>query len=149
MSAQIHSLSDYIADDDLVLVPEGQYELSYKHHATWLYMGRFPKVAITFRIMDLGDHYEKPVLAYYNPSKIMGKPRKNGQFSAGWRSRFMWDYSMCFGKPPRKDRIVMDKFKESFVIGKVRTVTHNHNQKKYPDGLQYSVVDELVGVLKL
>lgn len=99
--------------------------------------------------MSIGEHYDKPVLAHYNPKRIMGKPRKNGQFSAGWRSRFMWDYTSCFGRPIRKDRIQMDKFKDSFVIGNVRTVTHNHNQKKYPEGLEYSVVNDLEGVLKL
>jgi len=149
MNAQIHSISDYIADDDLILVPEGQYELAYQYHATWLYMGRYPKVSVTFRIMDIGEHYEKPVLAHYNPKRIMGKPRKNGQFSAGWRSRFMWDYSTCFGRPKRKDRIAMDKFKEHFVIGNVKTVTHNHKQKKYPEGLEYSIVNELNGLLTL
>ena len=145
MSAKIHSLSDYIPDDDLVKIPDGEYQLSYRHHATWLYMGRFPKIVITFRIADLGEHFDKPILAYYNPKKIVGKPRKNGHFHAGWRSRFMWDYSMCFGKPERKDRISMCRFKEHIVMAKVRTVTHNRDQKKYPEGLEYSIVGELLG----
>jgi len=145
MSAEIHSLSDYIPDDDLVKIPDGEYQLSYRHHATWLYMGRFPKVVVTYRIADMGEHFDKPILGYYNASKIVGKPRKNGHFSAGWRSRLMWDYAICFGKPARKDRISMCRFKEHLVLGKVRTVTHNRDQKAYPDGLSYSVVGELLG----
>ena len=145
MSAKVHNLSDYIPDDDLVKIPDGEYQVSYRHHATWLYMGRFPKIVVTFRIADLGEHFDKPILAYYNPSKIVGKPRKNGHFHAGWRSRFMWDYTACFGKPIRKDRISMCRFKEHLVRAKVRTVTHNRDQKQYPEGLEYSIVSELLG----
>ena len=144
MNAEIHSLSDYIPDDDLILVPDGEYELSYQHYKTWLYQGRYPKVVVAFRIFDLGEHNDKPVMAYYN-AKIKGKPRKNGQFTAGWRSRLMWDYAQCFGKPARKDRITMSRFKHHLVKAQVRTVTHNSGQKKYPSGLEYSVVDELLG----
>lgn len=146
MSAEIHSLSDYIPDDDLVLVPEGEYVLSYRHHVTWFYMGRYPKVVVTFRIFDIGEHHDKPVLAYYNPSKIVGKSRKNGHFEAGWRSRFMWDYTKCFGKPFRKDRISMCRFKQNLVRARIRTVEKNRDQKEYPDGLKYSIVAELLGV---
>ena len=145
MSADIHSLSDYIPDDDLILIPDGEYQLSYRHHVTWNFMGRSPKLIITFRIMDMGEHYEKPILSYYNVNKIIGKPRKNGHFSAGWRSNIMMDYATCFEKPPRKDRISMCRFKEHFVIAKIRTVTKNREQKKYPDSLRYSVVHELLG----
>ncbi|NND82509.1 MAG: hypothetical protein HKN50_08790 [Gammaproteobacteria bacterium] len=147
MSARIHSLDEYIPEDDLILIPPGEYELSYQYHVTWLYMGRIPKVVVAFRIASLGEHFGKPIFAYYNVGKISGKPRKNGQFSVGWRSRFMWDYAMCFGKPIRKDRIPMVRFREHIVIGKLRTVTSNHEQKKYPESLQYSVVDELTGLM--
>jgi hypothetical protein len=148
MSAVIHSLSDYTSDDDLVLVPQGEYILSYQHHTTWFFMGRFPKVVVTYRIFDMGEQNDKPILAYYNPKKIIGKPRKNGHFTAGWRSRFMWDYANCFGKPARQDRIPMCRFKDNLVVAKIRTVTHNRDQRKYPEGLEYSVVSELLGVYK-
>lgn len=149
MSAELHNLNDYLNDEDLVHIPEGEYELAYQHHATWLYMGRFPKVVVTFRIFDMCEHHGKQVLAYYNPSKIHGKPRRNGLFNAGWRSRFMWDYSACFGKPKRKDKIPMCRFKNHIVTGKVRTVTPNRDQRTYPDGLQYSIVGELTGVKEI
>ena len=145
MTAKLIHMPDRLPDDDLVLIPEGEYELSYQYHATWLYMGRIPKVIVAFRIFDMGEHYDKPVLAYYNPKQLKGKPRRNGHFSAGWRSRLMWDYSMCFGKPPRQDRISMCRFKEHIVVGKVRTVTNNRLQREYPEGLRYSIVGELLG----
>lgn len=145
MSALLHSFSDYVPADDLILIPEGEYELSYRHHHTWLYMGRYPKLVILFRISSNGEHFDKPIFAYYNVRKINGQPRKNGQFTVGWRSDFMMDYSICFGTPRRKDRIPMDRFRDHLVTGKLRTVTHNRNQKKYPEGLEYSVVGELTG----
>ncbi len=148
MSAEIKHFPDQLPDDDLVLVPDGEYQLSYRFHTTWLYMGRIPKVVVVFRIADYGEHFDKPILRYYNPSKIFGKPRKNGVFSAGWRSCLMWDYAKCFGKPARKDRIPMGRFKDHLIRGKTRTVTHNKDQKRYPDGLTYSVVCELLGLVE-
>jgi len=149
MSAEILSLSGYHSDDDLILIPEGEYQLSYQYHETWVWMGKAPKLSITFRIFDMGEHNNKPILAHYNLSKIIGKPRKNGHFSAGWRSNLMWEYVQCFGKPPRKDRISMCPFKEHLVIGKIRTVTKNHKQKKYHEALRYSVIDELLGKVEV
>jgi len=149
MRSKVSHITDYLPDDDLVLVPESEYQLAYLNHVTWLYMGRIPKVVVTFQIMDYGEHHLKQVSAYYNPKKLIGKPRRKGRFSAGWRSKFMMDYVTCFGRPTRKDEIVMNKFQEVIVKGKVRTVTHNRDQRKYPEGLQYSVVNELLGVLEL
>jgi len=149
MKAQIHTLSEYIADDDLVLLPEGEYQLSYQYHSTWFYMGKYPKLVVLFRVFDPGQHNDKPVLAYYNLRKIVGKPRKNGHFHVGWRSDFMWDYTTCFGRPPRRDRIAMSRFKDHFVKANIRTVTHNREQKKYPSGLEYSVVDNLLGKVEI
>ena len=144
MSAKTYSLSDQISFEDLILIPEGEYTLAYCYHQTWFYMGSIPKLLIAFRVSDFGLHYEKPLFAYFNLRKIMGKAGKNGKFNAGWRSRFMFEYAQCFDRPKRKDRISMRPFKENFVTASIRTVTHNRNQREYPNGLKYSVVEELL-----
>ena len=52
-----------VESDDSPLVPEGTYQMAYVNHSTYLFMGRQPKVAIFFRIIDLGDYFggERPV----------------------------------------------------------------------------------------
>jgi hypothetical protein len=146
MTADLHSMNDHILEDDFVLIPDGEHELQYLGHKTWLYMGRSPKIVVTFQIVSSGEHHGKIVFAYYNAMTITGKPRKNGRFTVGWRSDFMMDYATCFGKPLRRDRISMQPFRGQTVIGRLRTVTKNRDQRNYPDGLQYSVVDELTGI---
>lgn len=150
MKADIYQLpaNEYCKDDELILIPEGTYRLSYQYHRTWFYQGKFQKLIVMFRVMDFGDYFEAPLAAYYNVS-IKGKPKHNGTFKAGWRSRFMFDYATCFGKPVRKDRIPMTDFKKNLVLGKVRTVEKNYQQRDYPDTLKYSVVDSLLGVCEL
>jgi hypothetical protein len=40
----------------------------------------------------------------------------------------------------------MSAFERVIVRGRVRTVTSGSNQREIPDGLRYSVIDELVGL---
>ena len=90
-----------------------------------------------------------PLNAYYNVKKLTGKPKKDGHFSLGLRHDFTFDYSVCFGTPPRLDRISMCRFRNVMVEAEVRTVRHNRNQRLYPEGMQYSVVDHIKGVKQL
>ncbi len=149
MIAEVHTIYNDLPSDKPILVPDGQYSVSYVQHATWLFKGRHPKIVLTFAIQDFGEHHLKLVHAYYNASKLQGKPKKGGHFSAGWNSDFMFDYSTCFETPTRKDRISMCRFKGVLVKAKTRTVTHNRDQRKYPEGMQYSVIDRLEGIIKI
>ncbi len=149
MSASVHSLySNDLPNDKPILVPDGLYTVSYVQHATWLYMGRYPKIVVTFSIQDFGEFNLNHLNAYYNAKQLKGKPKKGGHFSAGWKSAFMLDYATCFETPKRNDRISMCRFNSVLVQAKVRTVTHNRTQREYPEGMQYSVIDQLEGVIR-
>ncbi len=75
--------------DDAPLIPEGIYQLAYVYHSTFLFMGRQPKVAIFFRIVDPGDYFGIALTAYYNVIKFIGNRGKSGGFgSRRVRERF-------------------------------------------------------------
>ncbi len=150
MSATIHKLiPNNQPGEDFIRVPEGVYNLAYTHHITWRYMGRYPKLVICFTIQDFGEYYLLPVNSYYNLKKIQGKPKRNGHFTAGKRSDFVLDYTVCFDIPARLDRISMCRFKNAIVQAHIRTVTHNRMQREYPEGLQYSVIDHIIGANRI
>lgn len=149
MTAALYDLDIHQHADQPIRVPEGNYTAAYSSHTTWLFKGRHPKVVITFIIQDLGEHFGKEIKAYYNVNKLSGKPRKNGHFSAGWKSNFMLDYTTLFGKPARKDRISMCRFKNCFVTVKAKTVAKNRDQREYPEDLQYSVVSQILGLVEI
>ena len=147
--ATVHSLySGELPNDKPILVPDSVYTVSFVNHITWLYMGRFPKIVVTFAIQDIGDFYLGHLNGYYNAKRLQGKPKKGGQFSVSWKSDFMLDYSTCFATPLRNDRINMCRFKNVLVQVRTRTVTRNRTQRKYPEGMRYSVIDRLEGVMR-
>ena len=136
-------------DDKPILIPDGQYTLAYLEHKTWLFKGKHPKLTVTFAIQDFGEFYLSHINAYYNLLRIKGKPSRNGHFIVGWKSDFMLDYSILFGTPVRKDRISMFKLRNIFVKATTRTVIKNRDQREYPEGLRYSVVDRLERAMEI
>lgn len=151
MSAQIHRLSEYHSHDSRLLIPEGKYDVGYTHHEAWVYNGRQPKISMFFRILTLGEHYEKPIRAFYNVKSFKsgkGKRSKGAKINVGWSSDFMLDYSICFGTPARKDRFNFQNFESHILRANVVTVKKNRKQRLLPEGLQYSKIDQLLGVVE-
>lgn len=140
---QIHTGA--IVDDDLPLVPPGEYALQYVQHRTWMMFRRCPKLIIEFAITD-DDMYSGVLLnKYYNVKKLKGKQGENGNFVVGRKSNFLREfYSVCPAYPPKRlDRIPMSRLEGIDIHGKVKTVTKGHDQKEIPEALQYSVIAEI------
>ena len=130
-----------------VILP-GKYEMTFQYHETRYLFGRAPKLYCHFKIVSIGDYFEQVVVRYYNLKSIKAKPRKGGAFQVGWHSDFVREYAMLFGLPQRLDRISCETFKGKIISGAIGTVSRNHKQKSLPDGLQYSVVTELIEVVQ-
>ena len=130
------------------LVKPGVYDLRYDFHETAVMFGRAPKLVLRFTIIEMGTEYFDTVQLpkSYNASKLMERPKKFGRFKVGFKSEFLRDYVRMFSMPVRLDRIPMSAFERVIVRGKVRVVTHGSDQRPIPDGLKYSVIDELVGL---
>jgi len=134
-------------DDARILIPSGSYEVGYTSHSAWVFAGKQPKLTINFRILTMGEHYEKPIRAFYNV-KSFKKRKRSPAINVGWSSDFMLDYSTCFEVPERTDRFNWDNFKKHILLAKVKSVRHNRKQRPLPNGLQYSIIDQLVGIVQ-
>ncbi len=129
------------------LIEAGTYELRFDYHATCVMFGRAPKLACWFTVVTMGPYFNTVKLArFYNVRRLIGRPARNGRFKAGWGCNFVREYGRLFRLPSRLDRIGMSEFGRHVILAKVRTVTHGADQRPIPDGLQYSVIDELIGI---
>ena len=87
-------------------IPAGKYSACIIDASTKLFFfGRSPKVVLTFRILDPGPYFEKLVRRFYAVKRIIGKPRRNGTFEAGPRSRLLRDISKLIDSRPPTDHI--------------------------------------------
>src|SRR6266478_334419 len=121
-----------------LLVPK-VYDLRFSHYETARMFGKVQKLILWFTIAEAGDFFEMKVARYYNVTRIIGAPRREGGFKVAYNSNFLREYASLFGMPSRLDRIPMSIFKGCFVKGKVKTVTTGRNQHEIPRELQYSV----------
>lgn len=128
------------------LVPPGLYDVAFDRYYTWMMFGRAPKLTLCFRIITMGEHFEKPLQRHYNIKKLIGRPSTNGRFKVGFSCDFLHEFATLFGAPTRMDRIPMTAFEKHIFIAKVRTVSKNSGQRQKPDGLHYSTIDELSGI---
>ena len=131
--------------DQLTRVPEGEYVLRFDFHETKRIF-KSGKIYLHFRIMNTGEHFEKPITAYYNCS-VMGKPGRGGKFRAGWKSNLMREVVGLTGElPKRTDRLNLNQLKTMLILGEVGTVNKTSQQRDLTEPLRYSVVRELLRV---
>ena len=128
------------------LVPPGTYDVSFCGFSTFVLFGRASKLNVQFKIMTMGEHFEKRVSRYYNVTRLIGRPGPNGRFKVGFTSDFLRDYARLFPVPNRLDRIPMSSFERHIFAAKVRTVDKGAQQEAIPDALRYSVIAELIGI---
>lgn len=134
------------------LVEPGEYDLVLVDYETSRMFGKAEKLALNFRIVTQGPHFGEVVSRYYNVKRIIGKPAKGGRFQVARGSNFLFEYMTIFehlGQPKRLDRVPMSHFENNIIIGRVKTVVKNYNQRKLPHALQYSVIEELLRVKEI
>lgn len=151
MTAQVYHLppSNRFNDPE-PLIPAGRYHLQMDAWETRLMFGKARKLIIWFWVAD-GEYAGVRLPAYYNVKQFKGAARKKGGFVVGKKSAFARDFftvlDQCdeLGTNYRLDRLPISELKHITILGIVRTVKQANN-KQIPKPLQYSVVDELVGV---
>lgn len=128
------------------LVPPGSYDVSYVGFSTFILFGRASKLNVQFKILTMGEHFEKRISRYYNITRLIGRPGINGRFKVGFSSDFLREYARLFPVPTRLDRIPMSAFEKHIFTAKVRTVEKGSQQEEIPAALRYSVISELIGI---
>jgi len=131
--------------DDAPLVAPGLYQLAFVSYRTALVYGRAHKVALRFQIIDQGEFYGTQLDRWYNCKRIIGRPKKNGNFQVGRHSDFLREYLTLFPDRVRRlDRISMKPYKCNVITGRIETVTKNARQQPLPEFMQYSIIRELL-----
>ena len=136
-------------DDDMVidntiphiLVPPGEYTLTYVRHQKFLYMGRQPKCLVVFKVMDFGAYFEQAIPCFYRVRKFT----KDGRLVAGPRSRLVRDLQTCGIVGTRKDRLGVGWLAGLLVKGRVGTVGKDGDGEELHEASRYSVVTKLIG----
>jgi hypothetical protein len=133
--------------DFRIKVTDGNYQLKLLGHWTET-MYTTPRLKLEFSIVDLGEFHGETVSRYYNVERLIGKAGKKGRFKAKQTGDFLIEYFNLFPhrKIKRRDRIPMEDMYNEIIIGKVRTVKKNNQQKRLPEQLQYSVIEELLRI---
>ncbi len=135
-----------IDGDRPALLPPGEYDVTFVGFCTFVLFGRASKLNVQFKVMTMGDHFEKRLSRYYNVTRLIGRPGANGRFKVGFHSDFLREYGKLFPVPSRLDRISMSSFERRILVARVRTVERGSQQDAIPDALQYSVISELIRV---
>ena len=134
---EIVRLPSAAASEPVHLLP-GEYKLAFRKKRL---VRRFNRgvLELTFAVMDFGESFEQQLTRYYN----VQLSREKRAFTARPGSMFVRDYCQVFGKRPRFDRNPVGDYRDCMVIGYVDTTTTDYEQKKLPDAMQYSVIQEL------
>ena len=129
------------------LIPEGEYQLKLVSHATVIQF-KTPRLALKFSIVDYNEYHGTVLYRYYNVVKLTSKAGTKGSCKHKARGDFMIDYCTLLPNQhiTRLDRVPMEPLYQTVIVGKVRTVKRNNQQRVLPEQLQYSVVDSLLRV---
>ena len=124
-------------------IPAGRYQASLVDVHTQLYFKKSAKVILTFRIQEYGPHFGANVRGFYAVKQLKGKPRKNGTFEAGPKSRLLRDMAQLMdGRPPTN--CVPTRLIDAVICEiELRRVTEV-KKTPLPESIQYAVVDHVV-----
>ena len=128
------------------LIPPGEYQLAATHWQTYRFFGRAPKLAIWFRVVTPGEHFETKLARHYNCKDLVGKPGRNGRFKVAAGSDLVRDYARLLELPGRFDRFDLQSLTRRIIAGRVDTVTTTARQQQLAPAVRYSVVRELLRV---
>jgi hypothetical protein len=129
--------------NNLVLMPEGRYQVMYISHETT--NGSFgAKVKITFTITSNCEFFGKHIDAWYN-LKAIKKIGKGKAISVSRHSKLTGELLNALGYKERVKRLSPLALKGKLLWVNVRTVIKNSRQKALHELQRYSVVDSIIG----
>ena len=132
----------YAADDNYALIPDGEYYAECKEFKLLHYDGKKRKLYLSFEIFLDGngnDIFENVYMSFNMPLNKR----------IGTRSKYYRYWRMAHGKPPTRNAMLSPRiFKNKFYKIKTRTVKQYENGEARPNDKHYSVVDEIMMVIK-
>jgi hypothetical protein len=127
------------------LVNAGHYDARLVDAETAVFFfGKSPRVILWFQITTFGPAFEAVLPAYY-AAKLNGKPRRNGKFTIGLKSRLARDLAAMLGRRPPLDYVPIDELVNTMFTINVVTVANDSTQHEIPNGARYSKVERVLG----
>ena len=146
LSVVPHNATGELSGEKPALIPPGTYRVRLVDWQTAILWGRSHKLALHFRVCDLGPHFGAKVVRWYNVERIKGRPSVRGKFKVGWKREVVRDYCTLVPDLKRLDRLHLERLESLLIVARVETVTSHSRQRTIHEPLQYSVVHELLGV---
>ncbi|MCH9026680.1 MAG: hypothetical protein IIA05_06130 [Proteobacteria bacterium] len=127
-------------------MPNGEYELRYLYYETAMYFGN-PKVIVHCAIVAPDDCASLLVDRFYNVQRLIGPPRKYGNYVASRNCHLVREFRQVIGEASRRDRISFKTLKGKRLMGELEVVTWDYQNNPLPEENQYSRIAKLVRVL--
>ena len=130
--------------DEIILIPEGEYELMYECHETSYYIGGDAKVAVWFQIVDHSEYYGTSLARHYNAKKLIGKPAVGGAFTVGMGSDCAHEFAWVTNQLINPARVTLEEFTNIVVLGEIKTVTKTSKKKERHPLMHYSKINAIL-----
>lgn len=125
----------------LVLVPEGQYEVTPVQSYQGWYMGKRPDLRVEFALVS-GDHQGKLITGYWQVKWL-----DDGRFSVGPKSNFFRMYQACFGEQD-SNAFDLGCLGNHIYLAEVANVDQDSKRRHLAEVNQYSKVVRLLDVVE-
>lgn len=124
-------------------LPPGDYDMAFVGWRTLEYLGKAPKVALDFRIVQPGPCFKMELTRWYNAKALKGRAGRHGGIKLGASSDLYRDFCRWTGRDARKDRIGLHHLESLLFRGRVEDVCSDRQQRALSDGAIYSVIRAL------
>ena len=145
MTASIHQLKTESFDltgKELIKIPEGEYLVRYRSHATANMFGG-GRLIVRFEIVS--GKYSGVQIENFYPVNLIGEVGKGGGFSVTRRSFFFRDFVRATNHAPeRLDRMPLTRLRGRTITARVKTVIKDHERDLLPESCQYSRISKLL-----
>ena len=131
------------AASDVLLMPEGQYQVVLQDWEVLMYLGKAPKICAEFKIVEYGEYFERLIYRWWNIKPTRSKLSKNG-WKVGKSSNLYREYcAITLESPKRLDRIPLSRLDAHVALADVKTVKEARDQTIIPEAARYSVISGL------
>jgi len=129
-------------------ITAGKYDACLLDYRTAIYFfGRAPKVILLWRIVTMGSAFGVVLPGYYAVRELKGKAQRRGRFQIGKRSALARDMSRMLNAVPPMDHVPLEDLDAIYRV-KVDTVMRDSRQQPLVEGMQYSKVTAVEGLIE-
>ena len=125
--------------DARVLIPEGAYEFFFSHWETALYLGRRPKVYLSF-FVGSGEYQGLILRRCYNVLRLTSPAGPSGGFAVNHNMDYYKEFVCCLG--PQEVSLSPERYNR-MVLGDVVSVRSDRKGHQIPEPLWYSKIESI------